>query len=234
MRRRDFNRGLFSALLAATSWPFVGCSREPGPSGAPIELLPFSSERLQTQLEAMRQAFEAKDLRVSDTLLPPIDPETLARECAWFPAPLPQELIALYGWRGGQAEDAWNTEFPFWFRDDAFCSLRNAELEYRSMISSYDRLSGISNLALRSCFPFAAFNGGWLVLPCMGQELDTRFTRPVISVMEGVDIFFYSMQTMVDTCLEWISHPLFSADGSLPSDVELAIWRRHNPGIFAS
>lgn len=234
MKRREFNRGLFSALLAATSWPFAGCSREPGPSAAPIELPPFSSARFQTQLEAMRRAFEAKDLHVSDTLLPPIDAKTLARECAWFPASLPEELIALYGWRGGQAEDAWNTEYPFWFRDDAFCSLRNAQREYLSMMSGYASMPGITGLTLTECFPFAAFNGGWLVLPCSAQTLDSRLARPVISVMEGVELFFYSMQTMVDTCLEWISHPLFSADGSLPPDIELDIWRRHNPGIFAS
>ena len=233
MKRRDFNHGLLS-MLAAASWPLGGCDRRSEPSAPPIRRPSFSSERFQSQLEAMRQAFEAKGLRVSDTLLPPVDAETLARECAWFPAPLPKELTALYGWRGGQAEDAWSTEYPFWFRDDAFCSLRNAEREYLSMMSGYAGAPAISGLTLTDCFPFAAFNGGWLVLPCSPQTLDSRLARPVVSVMEGAEIFFYSMQTMVDTCLEWISHPLFSADGSLPPAIELAIWRRHNPGIFAS
>lgn len=85
---------------------------------------------------------------------------------------------------------------------------------------------------LEHSFPFAAFNGAWLVLPCKGQNLDRRLARPVISVLEGIDVHFYSLQLMVDTCVEWMSHPQYDPHDHLPEDVEMEIWRRHNPGIF--
>lgn len=85
---------------------------------------------------------------------------------------------------------------------------------------------------LKNSFPFAAFNGGWLVLPCKEQKLDSRLTRPVISVMQGIDVWFYSIQLMIETCIEWVSHPAYghSGNSSLPENEELAIWRKHNPG----
>jgi hypothetical protein len=44
---------------------------------------------------------------------------------------------------------------------------------------------------------------------------------------------FYAIETMVDTCIEWVSNPLWSTERGIPYEEELRIWRTHNPGIFA-
>ncbi len=57
----------------------------------------------------------------------------------------------------------------------------------------------------------------------------------MISVMEGITVFFYSIEHMLDTCIGWVTHPTYDADGgSLPEDIELEVWRKHNPGIFGA
>ncbi len=195
----------------------------------------FDGVRLREKLETLRSAFETKGHSVSTSLLPPVGEQDLRRRCAWFPAELPDELVALYGWHEGQAgDDAWDESAPFWFRDYAFSNLRIAEREHAAMMESYGVDPKCHEL-LKHAFPFAAFNGGWLVLPCKGQKLDGRLRRPVISVMQGVNVFFHSVEHMLDTCIGWATHPAYDADGgSLPEDIELEIWRKHNPGIFGA
>jgi hypothetical protein len=38
---------------------------------------------------------------------------------------------------------------------------------------------------------------------------------------------------MLRTNIDWVSSPYWEHLGALPNDVEMEIWRRHNPGIFA-
>ena len=195
---------------------------------------PFSADQLHQLLEKLRSAFEAKSLNVSDTLLPPLNEQELRERCQWFPGEIVPELIALYSWRGGQEPGPWGldeTDHPFWFRDCAFSSLAIAQNEYRSMMASYGQIPEFHK-TLETCFPFAAFNGGWLVLPTTPHEFDKSLMRPVVSVMQGMDVYFYSMEKMVETCVDWVSHPSYEGDGTLPENVEHEIWRKHNPGIF--
>jgi hypothetical protein len=51
-------------------------------------------------------------------------------------------------------------------------------------------------------------------------------------VFQGVDIFYYSIEQMVETCIDWVREPHYP-DGR-PDDAksEMRIWRVHNPGIF--
>ena len=195
---------------------------------------PFSSDRLHSLLEDLRLAFEAKSLNVSNTLLPPLGERELQKRCEWFPGEIVPELVALYSWRGGQAPGPWDlsdTDHPFWFRDCAFSSLATAENEYRSMMSSYGQIPEFHE-ELKKSFPFAAFNGGWLVIPTMSHNHDRNLVRPIVSVMEGIDVFFHSIEKMVETCIDWVSNAAYTGDGSLPEDVEHSIWRKHNPGVF--
>ena len=195
---------------------------------------PFSAERLHKLLEQLRLAFEGKSLNVSDTLLPPVNEEALRERCSWFPGEIVPELRALYSWRGGQEPGPWDladTDQPFWFRDCAFSSLTIAETEYQSMMASYGQIPEFHE-ELKTCFPFAAFNGGWLVIPTMAHKFDRALPRPIVSVMEGIDVYFYSIEKMVETCIDWVSNPQYTKDGSLPQETELEIWRKHSPGIF--
>lgn len=234
MERRRF---LEIAGLLAIGGAITGCSQ----SGQTSEnsqmkqsLPPFSADRLHQLLEELRLAFEAKGLNVSRTLLPPLKDLELREECDWFPGNIVPELSALYSWRGGQEPGPWDLvdpDHPFWFRDYAFSSVAIAKEEYQSMMASYGQTPEFHE-ELKTCFPFAAFNGGWLVIPTIPHSFDDEYAHPIVSVMEGIDVFFYSIEKMVETCIDWVSHPAYLGDGTFPQDVELEIWRKHNPGIF--
>ena len=229
MNRRGLLRGLGGLLGSAA---FSGCERS-GPAGSTAARPsgPFSAARLHAALERLRQAFESRGLRVSGSLLPPLDEASLRERCAWFPGDLTPELVALYGWRGGQARDPWNEEFPFWFRDCSFAALDRARADYRSLMATYGASPAHRDL-LPHCFPFASFNGGWLVLPTGRHPFEGELARPVVSVLEGLDVHYVSLQAMVDTCVDWVSHPSYGPVGGLPPEPEMAIWRKHNPGLF--
>lgn len=195
---------------------------------------PFSPDRLRSGLELLRRAYEAKGAKVSDALLPPLNEGQLRAECSWFPSVLPPQLVTLYGWHNGQRRGGWEEPHPFWFRDCVFSSIDTAKAEYSSMMSTYGRPEYVTpQIDLRTCFPFAAFNGGWYVLPCHGQHLDERFPFPIISVFQGVSIFYYSMEAMVETCADWVSQPYYPDQSKESAEKNLAIWRKHNPGIFS-
>ena len=220
MRRRTFM--WLSALAAGALNGCGGDASGPAPS-------PFSRPRLIDGLEALRQAFEANGRHVSAGLLAAVAEEDLRKRCAWFPAPLPDEILGLYAWRGGQANDTWDEPYPFVFRDCGFSSPAMAERSYRAIMDSYGR-DPPDDALLRSAFPFAEFNGGWLVVPTRPEGYG-GLQRPVISVHQGINVWFHSVNAMVDTCLAWVSDPAWTNEG-LPSDRELLIWRKYNPGIF--
>ncbi len=212
----------------------VGCddsSHQKSVKHMDITLSPFSKANLHEKLDRLLSAFESKGMKVSDTLLPSVSESALRKQCSWFPGELTEEIIALYGWRGGQKNDAWETEYPFWFRDNSFCSLERAEREYKSMMETYGTIEQDHHM-LKHAFPIASFNGGWYVIPTKGHNLNLALEKPVISVLEGIDIYFYSLEKMVETCIEWVQHKNYKKDGLFPAEVELEIWRKHNPGIF--
>ncbi|MEY4563491.1 MAG: hypothetical protein RLZZ618_2768 [Pseudomonadota bacterium] len=228
MNRRTFS--LTASALAAA--PLAACGDKKRADPPPLPPVPeFSAERLHTGLEALRLAYEAKGFNVSETLQPGLSDDEFNNRCSsWLAAPLPKEMLALYAWRGGQQISKAPKDFPFSFRDCAFSTPDEAKAEYIRMMSTYGANPGDSEL-LRNCFPFAAFNGGWLVMPCGNQSLEPRLQRPIISVMQGVAVHYHSIERMVATVTDCVSHPKHDGHG-LPSDIELDLWRRHNPGIF--
>ncbi|MDJ0878760.1 MAG: hypothetical protein QNI86_09120 [Halieaceae bacterium] len=230
MKRRDCLKSLAALAGGAV---LAGCEPEQAVNrnGAILQVPEFSTERLHTALDGLLAAYENRGIPVGDTLLPPLDEAQLRTACDWFPQELPPEIVALYGWRGGQEKDAWESEHPFWFRDVSFSTIVRARDDYQSILSSYGLFPGDRSL-LKSAFPFAAFNGAWYVLPAGGHPFNASLQRPVVSVFEGIDLYYYSLEQMIATCTEWVSHPQYSPDGSLPHETELAIWRKHNPGIF--
>ncbi|MDJ0941026.1 MAG: hypothetical protein QNJ00_14795 [Woeseiaceae bacterium] len=195
-------------------------------------------DTIAARLNALLAAYEAKGAKtIRDSLQPGLAREQIEQACAWFPAKVPEPIIEMYQWRNGQTQDAWNEDFPFWFRDMSFSSLATAKVEYASMMQSY----GIENsleydrILLATSFPFAAFNGGWYVVPADGHNLKTDTEFPVISVMEGIDLFYYSIETMLDTCIECVrsdSYDLEDAGMGEDEETEERIWLKHNPGIF--
>lgn len=192
----------------------------------------FDTVTFRQSLDTLCQAFEAKDNFVSKDLQPAIDEQTLRQECnQWFPAELPQELIALYGWRGGMKE--WE-DSTFWFRDYIFSDLESAQENYLGMMEVVAEWTETKEGMefFKNSFPFASFNGAYLYLPCYKQNLVQNLSRPVISVFEGISLFFNSMQSMLDTCIEWVNEPSYKEGSSLNAALEAHIWKKHNPGLF--
>ena len=232
--RRTFCR---QAVVAPAALSLAGCGIG-SPTGdglwpAQVVSTPaFSAPRLTTSLEQLRQGFEDRGRAVSAHLHPGLDESEVRRRCSWFPAPLPAEVVALYGWHDGQTPDAERTADAFLFRDCAFISLDRARDAYRTMTGAYGAAAAIIGAGLTTCFPIAEFEGAALVVPCEAPPAGDTQLRPVVSVFEGIEVFFYSVERMVETCLDWVRHPDFDPRAGLPRPAELEIWRQHNPGIF--
>jgi len=229
MNRRDFVK----MSVAGCFIGIHGCEEE-GLMENPyrnISLPEFSGKNLHVLLDELLEAYESKGMHVSDSLLAPLSQSELIDRCSWFPGELPPEIISLYSWRGGQLKDAWESEFPFWFRDNSFCSVERAQFEYKSMMDSYGIYPEDHEL-LKYSFPFASFNGGWYVFPTQGQPFSATLKAPIVGVLQGIDIYYFSIETMVQTCIDWVSHDKYDADSSMPDKIEREIWQKHNPGIF--
>jgi hypothetical protein len=169
------------------------------------------------KLDRLLVAYEAKGYPLSKTLQNGLSESEIVETCSWFPGKLPKELIEMYQWRNGPIDDPEYPEQSFWFRDMEFSSIQLAEMHYDHIMSSYgpDATLEDDGIDLSMAFPFAAFEGGWYVLPCSEQTMAPKHVRPVVSVFEGIDVYFYSMETMLDTCIEWIQHPDYQVFGHL-------------------
>jgi hypothetical protein len=204
-------------------------------------MLPFdrgaNMDMIASKLDSLLSAFEIQGAdNIRDSLLPGLSREEIEQRCAWFPGKVPEPVMEMYMWRNGQANDAWGEESPFWFRDMTFSSLEIAKTEYQSMVSSYgvDNTLEDDGVILKTSFPFAAFNGGWYVVPSEEHTMrvDSRF--PVICVLQGIDWFFVSIEAMLDTCNEWVRSSNYDyEEASLDEDTENRIWKQHNPGVFS-
>jgi len=227
MNRRDIAKALTGAatLIALTS-----CEQRSTPPTAPPT---FSASHFQSRLEALRLAYEAKQEHVSATLQPGLAEAALRERCAWFPSRLPDEIVALYGWHDGQPSSPGVEQYPFLFRDCGFTSIRNAENEYKMIMSSYGTQPSLHDL-LKHSFPFAAFDAGWLVLTCNERFPGSPYEHSVISVFQNVMLMFYSMDSMVETCIGWVNN--IGVLAGLPfigKSLEDEILERFNPGILA-
>jgi hypothetical protein len=191
---------------------------------------------LHQLLEELCNSFEKKEHNVFPSLLPPLSEQEIELRCkGWFPSKIPKGINNLYTWKGGQEKDAWEEEFPFWFRDMSFISLEQAESEYKSMNESYGVYNTLEEdgVLLKDCFPFAAFNGGWFVVPASKNKWSHKFSEPVICVLQGIEMYYHSIEKMVKTSIECVQHTTWSTEESdLDEKIEMQIWKKYNPGIF--
>ena len=231
MNRRNFNH----LLLGAMSIPqLISCgnnSDEEVIKHMDIEIPKFSKENLHKNLDRLLKAFEARGMLMDDSLLPAMTESEIKAKCSWFPGVLTEEIIALYQWRGGQKEDVWNSEISFLFRDNSFCSIERAEIEYKNMMN-YGIDPEIHEM-LKYSFPIAAFDGALYVIPTTNHIFNSALNRPIISVFEGIDIYYYSIEKMVETCVDWEKQKNNSNEKFDNDETEFDIWNKHNPGIFS-
>jgi hypothetical protein len=57
-----------------------------------------------------------------------------------------------------------------------------------------------------------------------------RSPHPVIGAFHGIDVYFLSIESMIETCIEWLEQPDYDLNRTAPNELE--IWQRHNPGVF--
>lgn len=187
---------------------------------------------IQLKLDKLLRLYEEKHYSLAKSLKPGLSEEEIKKKCTWFPVGLSKELLEIYTWRNGQIGDPSEEKYPFWFRDNAFCSIERAKEAYDNIVKVYaeDNIPERDGVDLLKCFPFAEFNGECYLLPCSSQSMDNKHMRPVIN--QNGEIYYYSIDAMLDTVIDWVKCPEYKMFESLPEEIELKIWRKHNPGIF--
>ena len=75
-----------------------------------------------------------------------------------------------------------------------------------------------------------ALMGDVAVVVCGRQRLTDRHPHPIVVFFQGIEVYFYTAEAMIDTCTEGAEQPSYRMYDEAP--IELEIWDRHNPGIF--
>jgi len=140
------------------------------------------------------------------------------RRTKGLPFRLPEELYRLYEWHDGSPEG------PLIFRDHRLSPLEEG-IRNGAFLRRYEE---------PPAFPFADFEGSFLLVPVAGYGAHASLERPVIHLHESRDVYFYSVPLMLDTAIDWIREGVLGPGGEHAPDErkELEIWRRHNPGVF--
>lgn len=180
---------------------------------------------LTSKLQALLDAYKAKGYAVETQLQPGLIKETIIEKTQWFPITLPESLIEMYQWHNGNQN--WQEKYTYSFRDMSFISLETAKQEYENMLKTCNANSDL--IDLKTCFPFATYNQEWYVLPCAEQKLNTEYKMPVIEVFHDIKVYFYSLESMLDTCIEWVNQ--FGYETASNVSDEMIAWKKYNPGI---
>jgi hypothetical protein len=173
-------------------------------------------------------AYEAKGQAVSQTLKPGISETEYARAIGFALQEIPPSVLKLYQWRNGCADE--DAESLFLFRDNCFISVDRGREEL-SLIRKFYSADDEDRFDLNRVIPIAAFEGSVFAVVTGKHSFGPGFEYPVVSIFEGIDLFFSSIEAMLQTCIAWVAHPDWDPYDALPSDVELEIWQRLNPGV---
>jgi hypothetical protein len=185
--------------------------------------------------ERLANAYELQGLPVRQNLRPGVSREVVLRTLAPLRIPVPEEIVELYGWRNGHVLEFDPDQHRYLsFRDGIFVSVERVVEEYSRIQKSYGVNSTLrtDRVDLQAVIPISSFEGAWDVVACGAHLYGSNFDHPVIHVHQGISMYFHSVQTMLQTCTDWVSSPHWENLSSLPEKIEMEIWHRHNPGIF--
>lgn len=189
---------------------------------------------LASKLERLADAFEARGIPVRSNLRPGASEAELDHLAEELNVVLPEEVKALYRWRNGHLDP--NAPNVLQFRDNTFIGLETVPQAHQSVNEIYGQDGGDPDLVplevdLAQSVPISEFMDSWLVVACGPQSVTTRSQHPIVEVFQGVVPVFYSIETMIDTCIDWVEQPEYRQYEEAPNERE--IWERHNPGIFS-
>lgn len=185
------------------------------------------------KLERLVDAFENKGHAVRSNLAPGATEAELDALADRYTVELPPDFRELYTWHNGHIDqESWKTTLQF--RDGPFIGIDLFEYPQSTINIWRDATEdGIWSdvLDLNTCVPFAYSNGDLLVVPGVGTSITPLSPRPVVAIGFGnLAVYFLSIETMIDTCIEWFEQPDWDLVKETPN--ELAIWTKHNPGVF--
>jgi hypothetical protein len=185
-------------------------------------------------LDELRVSHLERGCAVDRHLQPGLSRDELLRRTRSLGFALPEDVVELYAWRNGQGADAEMSVDALVFRDQKFVDVAGALREYPLIQEHYAPKEDLIpyGFDLAEAFPFATFMGSAYVIVCGPHELASPDRHPIVSVFQGVDLFFHSLETMLRTCLDWVRHPDWGAASTLPDEVEQRIWQQHNPGFL--
>ena len=163
-----------------------------------------------------------------DNLRSGLTRKEIQQKTAKLPFDFPEELYELYQWRNG-VENNSIEESPFLFRDHHLSNLEDAIKNYFSMQQWFKSEEDQKIADWSTCFPFADFEGSYLLFFAGNHILMDKYQHPIINNFEGINLYFYSFDSMLDTCIEWNQQ---SFEKYEVPDKEQEIWEKHNPGIF--
>ena len=153
------------------------------------------------RLNRLVDAIEALNVPMSDYLLPGLSSQDIDQLTESLDFRLPEGLYELYAWHNGHEADI---ETPLFFDKD-FISLQDAMQEYHNLRASlqFEIESPEGHYPyLKTCFPFAEFEGDILVLMSEKESFEGLEGLPVISVFEGVEVAYDSFLAMLDAAIE--------------------------------
>ena len=180
-----------------------------------------SPEEIGPKLAELERTMAAHGYDVGKSFRPGLSREQIDRRTKDLPYRLPEELYRMYMWHDGSPDKG-----PLLFRDHRFMPL---ELALRP-----PHIEVARTYEFQPAFPFAWFEGSYLLVPFERYGVHPALELPVINLFEGRTIDYYSIPRMLDTAIEWIREGVTrpGAEHRADGKKELAIWRQHNPGIF--
>lgn len=180
---------------------------------------------LAARLDVLADAFGHHGYDVRSNLQPGATPDELAALEARLDVPLPSAYRDLYSWSAGTV-DEWGTAPRLRFRDEVLLPLSRVHEERDALAAVYDWFDGVD---FRTLAPLATYEGSTLAVACGPQGLTSLAEHPVICFFQGIDVYYDSIESMVETTIAWVSQPNWAPYAQAPHEIE--IWRQHNRAI---
>lgn len=190
---------------------------------------------LGDKLERFVDALEGHGIALRSNLAPGATDAELDALAERYNVELPADFRSLYQWQNGHRDQSALEVLRF--GGGAFIGLGEFEGNVRITIDIYReemQAEGPSGdpVDLATVLPIADSGDGALVVPGVGLSLTPLSPCPVVRVMQGIDVHFLSIETMIDTCIDWVEQADWNPFANTPNELE--IWRRHNPGLFVT
>lgn len=190
--------------------------------------------QIADRLDTLLGSFRSKGIDPGQNLKPGLSEAELDGHAARLKLVLPPAVRDLYAWRNGLADPYAENDRQFVFRDQSFLSLDDAEeaiAHIRGFLSAYASAGLDLPVDPDALLPIAALEGQFYAVPTGEGLAGLPGPHPVILLGEEMAVHFFSIESMIETCIDWVNDPSFDAEDFEVEDDETA-WERHNPGAL--